>query len=132
MDSREQKGLIFLVGDKVRFKDSDTYDDKQILTIQKIAANNNIMLQEFSGLWYAPELFEHVLVQSKQRDNVNHPSHYTKGKFEVIDVLEDWKLDFHLGNVVKYIARAQYKGDFVENLEKALWYLQRRIELARR
>lgn len=42
---------------------------------------------------------------------VNHPSHYAGGGIEVIDALEAWNLDFHLGNVVKYIARAGLKGE---------------------
>ena len=63
-------------------------------------------------------------------DNVNHPQHYTAGKIEVIDAIEDWKLGFHLGNTVKYIARAGKKSrdTEVEDLEKAAWYLNRRIE----
>lgn len=60
-------------------------------------------------------------------DNVNHPAHYTRGKFEVIDVIEDWELGFHLGNTVKYIARAGHKGDRREDLRKARWYLDREI-----
>jgi hypothetical protein len=63
-------------------------------------------------------------------DVVNHPPHYTAGRFEVIDVLEDWQLGFHLGNTVKYIARAGKKGDALEDLRKARWYLDR--EIARR
>lgn len=59
---------------------------------------------------------------------VNHPSHYNAGKIEVIDAIEDWKLDFHEGNVVKYVARAKHKGKELEDLEKAAWYLNRRIE----
>ncbi len=65
----------------------------------------------------------HVLV-----DQVNHPKHYTFGKYEVIDVLEDWQLNFHLGNAVKYIARAGKKGDALEDLKKALWYVEREIK----
>lgn len=65
-------------------------------------------------------------------DAVNHPAHYNVGKIEVIDALEEWNLDFHLGNAVKYIARAAHKGKFVEDLRKAAWYIQRRIELAER
>ena len=60
-------------------------------------------------------------------DSVNHPKHYTFGKIEVIDVLEDWQLGFHLGNVVKYIARAAHKGVLLEDLKKARWYLDRYI-----
>lgn len=60
---------------------------------------------------------------------VDHPSHYNTGKIEVISAIEDWMLGFHLGNAVKYIARAGHKGDTVEDLEKAVWYIQRKIEL---
>ena len=62
-------------------------------------------------------------------DPVNHPSHYTDGKIEVIDFIEDKKLGFHLGNAVKYIARAGKKdpNKEVEDLKKAIWYINRRI-----
>lgn len=49
---------------------------------------------------------------------VDHPAHYNKGKIEVIDFIEDQQLPFHLGNVVKYIARAGSKGDKLEDLKK--------------
>jgi hypothetical protein len=62
-------------------------------------------------------------------DPVNHPAHYTFGKYEVIDVLEDWfPTDPLLWQVGKYIARAAHKGNALQDLEKAAWYLQRRIE----
>jgi hypothetical protein len=61
-------------------------------------------------------------------DNVNHPKHYNTGSIEVIDAIEEWKLNFNLGNVVKYIARADYKADAIEDLKKASWYLNREIE----
>lgn len=67
---------------------------------------------------------------TKQHDPVNHPSHYTHGTIEVIDAIEDWKLGFHAGNVVKYVARHQHKGNPVEDLKKARWYLDRLIEQA--
>jgi hypothetical protein len=51
-----------------------------------------------------------------------------QGQFEVIDVIEDWNLDFHLGNALKYIARAEHKGHALEDLKKARWYLNRKIE----
>lgn len=62
-----------------------------------------------------------------KHDAVNHPSHYTRGKIEVIDFIEDQQLPYHLGNVIKYIARAGYKGDKLEDLKKARWYLDRYI-----
>ena len=64
----------------------------------------------------------------KQEDVINHPSHYTRGKIEVIDFIEDQQLPYHLGNVIKYIARAGYKGDKLEDLKKARWYLDRYIK----
>lgn len=63
----------------------------------------------------------------KTEDVINHPSHYTRGKIEVIDFIEDQQLPYHLGNVIKYIARAGYKGDKLEDLKKARWYLDRYI-----
>lgn len=68
-----------------------------------------------------------VKVVPKKEDVINHPSHYTRGKIEVIDFIEDQQLPYHLGNVIKYIARAGYKGDKLEDLKKARWYLDRYI-----
>ena len=67
-------------------------------------------------------------------DVVNHPAHYTDGKIEVIDVIEDKGLNFHRGNAVKYIARAGKKDPNreIEDLQKAVWYLNREIERLRR
>ena len=65
-----------------------------------------------------------------QPDNVNHPNHYTIGKIEVIDFIEDKELGFHLGNAVKYISRAGRKDadKTIEDLKKAVWYINRQIE----
>lgn len=62
--------------------------------------------------------------------SINHPKHYNVGKYEAIEVIEDWGLDFCLGNTVKYIARAGHKdkNKTIEDLEKAAWYLNRKIE----
>ena len=62
-------------------------------------------------------------------DKVNHPSHYTDGKIEVIDYIEDKEFGYHLGNAVKYISRAGKKDPdkYVEDLEKAKWYIGREI-----
>ena len=64
-------------------------------------------------------------------DPVNHPAHYTTGKIEVIDYIEDQKLPYHLGNAVKYISRAgkKDKDKTVEDLKKAMWYIERYIGL---
>ncbi len=63
-------------------------------------------------------------------DSVYHPSHYTDGEIEVIDYIEDKKLNFHLGNAIKYISRAGKKDPDkeIEDLEKAIWYIRRHID----
>lgn len=62
-------------------------------------------------------------------DPVARPAHYVAGcTHEPIDVIEDWGLNFHLGQVVKYVARTDRKGDPVEDLRKARFYLDREIE----
>lgn len=61
-------------------------------------------------------------------DNVNQPRHYTDGGIETIDFIEAKKLNFHRGNAVKYISRAGKKTSEVEDLKKAIWYLEREIK----
>lgn len=61
-------------------------------------------------------------------NNVEHPNHYNQGKYEVIDVINDWKLNFNLGNAIKYIARADYKNNAIEDLKKAVFYLNYEIK----
>lgn len=60
---------------------------------------------------------------------VNHPQHYggADNVYEAIKVIEAWSLGFCLGNAVKYISRAGKKGDALEDLKKARWYLDREI-----
>jgi rRNA processing protein Krr1/Pno1 len=65
---------------------------------------------------------------SDAHDPVNAPAHYRGNGMEAIDVIEAFALGFRLGNAVKYILRAGRKGDVVEDLEKAAWYLRREIE----
>jgi hypothetical protein len=73
--------------------------------------------------------------QQQSYEYVNHPEHYggESNPYEVIKVIEALEMDFHLGNTFKYIARAGKKGTDKElqDLEKALWYLQRKIELVK-
>lgn len=58
---------------------------------------------------------------------IDRPPHYTFGAVEVIDAIEAWELGFHLGNVVKYVARSAHKGQRLADLNKARWYLDREI-----
>ena len=65
---------------------------------------------------------------SKKFDSVKNPAHYTKGRiYEPVKVIEDWELDFNCGNAVKYICRHAHKGTPEQDLEKAIWYLQRAV-----
>ena len=69
-------------------------------------------------------------VETSQPEMVEHPSHYggADNPYEAIKVVEAWGLGFHLGNTVKYISRAGKKDNLLQDLKKALWYLNREIE----
>jgi Protein of unknwon function (DUF3310) len=60
-------------------------------------------------------------------DPINNPSHYNQSSLEVITAIESWGLNFCEGNVVKYLVRAKHKGDELQDLKKARWYLNRLI-----
>lgn len=66
---------------------------------------------------------------AKANDPIN-PNHYKQGKFEVIEIIEDQKLNYHRGNAIKYICRAGRKDPTkeVEDLKKAIWYIERDIK----
>lgn len=76
----------------------------------------------------APQNTLSITMIEPKSDPVNHPSHYKVGGIETIDFIEAKKLGYNLGNVVKYITRADHKGNRKQDLEKALWYLKREIE----
>jgi hypothetical protein len=63
-------------------------------------------------------------------EKVNNPEHYggKKNTYEAIKVIEAHNLDFCLGNAVKYILRAGKKDDITQDLEKAIWYLNRKLQ----
>jgi hypothetical protein len=62
-------------------------------------------------------------------EHINHPAHYggADDPYEAIKVIEAWGLGFNLGNAIKYIARVDRKGDAIDDLRKARWYLDREI-----
>lgn len=63
-------------------------------------------------------------------DPINHPSHYkVDGLPECIDIIEKLGLNYRLGCAMKYLYRAGRKGDYVEDLKKAVWYINREIEV---
>jgi hypothetical protein len=83
---------------------------------------------EGSAAIHTPVVSSTATTEPKPVDLVNSPPHYTHGGIETIAVIDAWGLGFSLGNVVKYIARAEHKGTPVQDLEKALWYLKHEIE----
>tara|TARA_B100000287_G_scaffold43618_1_gene39280 strand:+ start:92 stop:340 length:249 start_codon:yes stop_codon:yes gene_type:complete len=64
------------------------------------------------------------------KEYVDHPKHYRPDgcQYEAIDVIEDWNLGFHDGNALKYICRHRHKINPVQDIEKAIWYLQRHLD----
>lgn len=129
----------------------DTYEglsEEELYRMEKLKKNtvygfagkqSNVMTTNGEPKQWQKDIMERDSIMSKEEiqtflkpknDPVNHPSHYTDGKIEVIDFIEDKKLGFHLGNAVKYISRAGKKNPAktVEDLEKAIWYIKRYIE----
>ena len=80
---------------------------------------------------HADEAADRVsLVHNHEPDPVNMPDHYTKLPVECIDITEHF--NFTLGNAIKYIWRADHKGNPIQDLEKARWYIQREIDRRKR
>lgn len=75
----------------------------------------------------ASDDFNQAVATSSPTDPIHRPPHYTFSAIEPIQAIEAWQLGFHLGCVVKYVCRAGRKGDKVEDLRKARWYLDREI-----
>lgn len=102
------------------------------LTENKLQSTNMTAAKDFSSVMDPQILGEAEWEKefSKIDQNINNPDHYTKGrKYEPIDVINDWELNFNLGNVVKYISRYNRKGNVpVEDLKKAAFYLNDEIE----
>ncbi len=76
---------------------------------------------------------KNMVIMQVVKDNVNSPAHYLKGKKETIDVIQDCMTDdeYHgylKGNVLKYVSRYKFKGEPLEDLQKAQWYLNRLIK----
>ncbi len=64
----------------------------------------------------------------KEKSKIEHPDHYTLGGIETWDFIEAKKLNYNLGNVVKYVTRCDHKGSPIEDLQKARQYLDREIQ----
>lgn len=93
---------------------------------------DTLMHTSFSGVEFQEVYIPVVDLQkpTEQPDAIN-PSHYNSTKISAFDVIDDWKLDFYSGNVVKYIQRAGKKenNSELQDLKKAQRYLEKKIEL---
>ena len=68
-----------------------------------------------------------LMFEIEEKEMVDHPSHYNQG-IETIEYIESWSMNFNTGIVIKYVTRAGYKDNQLEDLKKAMWYLQREID----
>lgn len=110
-----------------------TFPDSKAAAIAKALGLERKFVQQILSQWKRKQK-DVVLVNlgdlidtKKHIDMVNHPPHYTQGGIETIDFIEAKKLSYNLGNVVKYITRSDLKGNKLEDLQKARWYLDREI-----
>ncbi len=110
-------------------KGRDKMEEKEKENLKRFRAWHDNTERTFRGNWYEGEVNVEI-GGSGSSDPVNHPSHYTTGKIEVIDFILDKRFNYLRGNVVKYISRAGIKGKDTElqDLEKARWYLNKEIE----
>ena len=76
------------------------------------------------------DIIEFNIQENKKNEMIDHPNHYggEDNPYEAIKVIEEWDLGFNLGNAVKYIARADKKGNKLQDLEKSSWYINREIK----
>jgi len=124
--SKARKNLADEVSQKYEEIRQDLAQGRAKIRMQSAEQANN--LPEGMTATEVEEIVADVSQAIAQHDAVNHPAHYTAGGIETIDFIEAKGLGYHLGNVVKYITRADHKGDRLENLKKAQWYLNREIE----
>jgi predicted transcriptional regulator of viral defense system len=125
MKQTKQARVLELHAKGLKPKDIATKSKCNIGYVYKIVSDNKIKQRDTK----ADAQYKVFMSTSKKPvvDNVNHPSHYKTGGIETIDFIEAKKLDYHLGNVVKYITRSDLKGNKLEDLQKAQWYLNRAI-----
>jgi len=106
---------------------------KATLTLPKIkkgmAEHKKIMDETIKGWKTLSITSSNTPMQIEMFDPVDHPAHYKVGGIETIDFIEAKKLNYNIGNVIKYLTRADYKGNKLEDLRKAQWYLTREISM---
>ena len=108
-----------------KFKMSPSYVYKLSKDVKPLTKSS--IKEEVMSLSVANRIKMLQMAKLHTEDNVNHPPHYTVGGIETIDFIEAKSLGYNLGNVIKYVTRADYKGNKLEDLKKALWYLNREV-----
>ena len=114
---------VYLQKKRVNGMPMTTLSPRSDWKLASVSTSKKSVFQKPSTL--APNAIASMALHAE--DKVNSPSHYKVGGIETIDFIEAKKLDYHLGNVVKYISRADYKDEKLENLKKAQWYLNRAV-----
>ena len=102
--------------------------DRTLRTVQKYEAGE--ILPPVDIIYKINDIFggEFMLTfEIEEKEMVDHPSHYNQG-IETIEYIESWSMNFNTGNVIKYVTRAGYKNNQLEDMKKAMWYLQREID----
>jgi len=141
--TRKVLGVTMGIGDFEKLADEqllrvvDGYRKPKHRMLSASTANKSIMehlaphipVYEDSIEHITPKRIAEIQMFEPPADPVNHPAHYKAGGIETIDFIEAKKLNYNLGNVVKYITRADLKGNRKQDLEKALWYLNREITI---
>lgn len=87
-----------------------------------------ISIFRFENESLSEDVYESLFKVSDYKSDPVNPDHYKEHLYEPIEVIEDWELSFCAGNALKYIGRYQKKGKPVEDLRKAIWYLEREID----
>lgn len=123
----------FQKGDRVVYHWHDAQLALVVGVVKGVATDGSVNVRWPSGGsgWYDPEELLHELAAGTETEAVEHPAHYGGDTtYEAIKVIEAWGLGFALGNLVKYVARAGKKDPAaeVQDLRKAAFYLQRRID----
>ena len=130
---REEKGLTQTeLADKLgkTLRTVQKYESGEILpsinNVYEIAEALEVFSNDIIGGVAKGFNFFDVDIEGK-KEMIDHPSHYNQG-IEAIDYIESHKMNFNIGNVIKYVTRAKHKGTELEDLKKSLWYLQREID----
>ena len=104
-----------------------TYYGRINLYVPKDKSSNCTISCKECNKYFTNEDYGFKEISKDEVDMVNHPQHYAHG-IEPIDYIESHDFNFNLGNVIKYVSRAPYKGTELEDLQKAKWYLEREIK----